>query len=62
MSMQVVRSKHKVRAFVFSPAVKRGGLAQFALSLANNTIEVCAAPVCTTDAVPPEHRLQHCLC
>jgi hypothetical protein len=39
-SQQVVRSKHKVRAFVFSPAAKRGGLAQLALSLANNTIEV----------------------
>jgi hypothetical protein len=44
LSMQVVRSKHKVRAFVFSPATKRGGLAQLALSLANNTIEVCTAP------------------
>lgn len=40
VQMQVVRSKHKVRAFVFSPAAKRGGLAQLALSLANNTIEV----------------------
>lgn len=37
---QVVRSKHKVRAFVFAPAAKLGGLAQLTLSLANNTIEV----------------------
>ena len=59
LQVQVVRSKHKVRAFVFSPATKRGGLAQLALSLANNTIEVCLTFLCEVlisraqDAAPP---------
>lgn len=47
MLLQAVRSKHKIRAFVFSPAPKRGALAQLTLSLANNTIEVRCD---TTDA------------
>ena len=40
MPMQVVRSKHKVRSFVFSPAPRKGSLAQLTLALANNSVEV----------------------
>jgi len=50
-SMQVIRSKHKIRSFVFSPSPRRGLLVQLTLSLANNAIEVrpflihCIVPV-----------------
>jgi hypothetical protein len=62
MLLQVVRSKHKVRAFVFSPASKRGGLAQLALSLANNTIEVGVAFKVFSILVFLQRSLQHRLC
>lgn len=50
-SMQVIRSKHKIRSFVFSTSPRRGLLVQLTLSLANNAIEVrpflihCIVPV-----------------
>ncbi len=39
-SVQVVRTKQKVRDFVFSSAPPKGLVAQITLALANNTIEV----------------------
>ncbi len=49
--MQVVRTKQKIRDFVFNFTPPKGSLAQLTLALANNTVEV-GMPRCSILAVP----------
>lgn len=48
--MQVVRTKQKIRDFVFNFTPPKGSLAQLTLALANNTVEV-RMPRCSILAV-----------
>ena len=40
--MQVLRTKHKVKAFSFAAKAPKGCAASITLALSNNTLEVCS--------------------
>ena len=41
--MQVLRTKHKVKAFSFAAKAPKGCAASITLALGNNTLEVCSS-------------------
>ena len=40
--MQVIRTKHKLKAFTFAARAPKGCAASLTLALGNNTLEVCS--------------------
>ena len=41
--MQVIRTKHKLKAFAFAAKAPKGCAASLTLALGNNTLEVCSS-------------------
>ncbi len=40
--MQIIRTKHKLKAFAFAAKAPKGCAASLTLALGNNTLEVCS--------------------
>ena len=56
--MQVIRTKHKLKAFAFAAKAPKGCAASLTLALGNNTLEVCShhrlpGPACQFCHGPP---------